>query len=51
VLETERKVGEELKNRNQELAGKRCFVLFDHAVLSLFFILSLHVADCLHGFS
>ena len=32
-MEAERNVGEELKNRNRELAGKSCFDLFDHAVL------------------
>ena len=39
ALEAERKVGEELKTRSQELAGKSCFILFDHTVLSLFLIL------------
>ena len=38
ALETGRKVGEELKTRSRELAGKSYFVLFDHAVLSLFYI-------------
>ena len=37
MLETERKVGEEQKNKKWELAGKSRFVLFDHTVLSLFY--------------
>jgi hypothetical protein len=32
ALEGERKVGEELKTRNQELTGRICFVLSDHTV-------------------
>ena len=32
MLETGRKVGEELKNKNRELAGKSRFALFDHTV-------------------
>ena len=43
ALETERKVGKELKTRSRELAGKSCFVFFDHAVLFSFYIV---VACC-----
>ena len=43
ALEMERRVGKELKNKNRELAGKSCFVLFDHAVLSPFYTI---VACC-----
>jgi len=44
ALETERKVGEELKNRNRELAGKSRFVLFDH---TFFFSLFLYCRSML----